>query len=98
MSDETGDPLGSGLVGRVAGPGESLPLEDAEPDLDLIEPRGMEGQELEPDAAILGGDPSPHVGRCVDREIVQDYDQAAAWTRRRRRTRATTQPVRTSCR
>ncbi len=62
MADEAGNPLGSGVVSRVAGTDEGMTLEDAETDLDLVETRGMGRQELEADADVLDGQTRTHAG------------------------------------
>src|SRR6266849_10132772 len=41
------DAVGAIGVGCVAGTSQRLPFEDTEPDFDLIQPRGMQRQELE---------------------------------------------------
>src|SRR5947199_5127427 len=64
-------------VGRIARAREGLAFQDAEPDFDLVQPRGMEWKELEPHTALLSGEPRADLWCRVNRQVVQDDDQAA---------------------
>src|SRR2546428_13979875 len=64
-------------VGCIARAGEGLAFQDTEPDFDLVQPRGMEWKELEPHTALLSGEPRADLWCRVNRQVVQDDDQAA---------------------
>jgi len=64
-------------VGCIARAREDLAFQDAEPDFGLVQPRGMERKELEPHTALLSGEPRADLWCCVNRQVVQDDDQAA---------------------
>src|SRR5688572_13735002 len=64
-------------VRRIAGAAERLAFQNTEPDLDLIEPGRVQRQELEADAAGLSGEPSVDRGSCMNRQIVENDDEAA---------------------
>src|SRR5262245_4887488 len=78
MTGEAIDARCAVAIQRVAGSRKRLALQNAEPDLDLIEPGGVQRQELEADPALLHGQPRAHFGRGVNREIVEHDDQPAA--------------------
>src|SRR5436309_12090802 len=64
-------------VGCIARAREGLAFQDTEPDFDLVQPRGMEWKELEPHTALLSGEPRADLWCRVNRQVVQDDDQAA---------------------
>src|SRR5436309_7148307 len=64
-------------VGCIARAREDLAFQDAEPDFGLVQPRGMERKELEPHTALLSGEPRADLWCCVNRQVVEDDDQAA---------------------
>lgn len=53
MSAEPTDPTGQMSIGSDAGALEALALQDAEPELDLVEPRRVQGKECELDLSAL---------------------------------------------
>jgi len=76
VRDEAGDPSGHGTEGPETGALETLAFEDAEPELDLVEPRGMQRQEFQPDPPLLAGQPGRDIPMRVNREVVDDHDEA----------------------
>ena len=64
-------------VDCIARAREGLAFQDAEPDFGLVQPRGMERKELEPHTALLSGEPRADLWCCVNRQVVEDDDQAA---------------------
>src|SRR5207247_6803304 len=50
----------------------ATPLKGVGPELDLVQPAGMEGQEVEDDAAGMVGEPLVDMRAAVDVEIVED--------------------------
>ena len=65
-------------IGSDAGALEALPLQDAEPELDLVEPRRVQREEFEPDPSVLRRDPRPDARVGMNREVVRDDDQPAS--------------------
>src|SRR3989442_4149766 len=65
-------------VGCIARAGEGLALQDAEPDFDLVQPRGMEWKKLEAHTTLLSREPRADLRRRVNRQVVQDDHQATA--------------------
>src|SRR5207249_2354212 len=63
-------------VGCIARAGEGLALQDAEPDFDLVQPRGMEWKKLEAHTTLLSREPRADLRRRVNRLVVQDDHQA----------------------
>jgi hypothetical protein len=61
-------------VGRGTGPLEALTFENAEPELDLVEPRRMERQEGQAHAARLRADPGGDGRVRMNGEVVRDDD------------------------
>ena len=76
-ASEAIDAAGHRGEGLEADPPETLAIENAEPELDLIEPRGMKRQELDADSMIVRRHPGLHVGMPMDRQVVGHHDQAA---------------------
>src|SRR3989454_9733001 len=54
-------------VGCIARAGEGLALQDAEPDFDLVQPRGMEWKKLEAHTTLLSREPRADLRRRVNR-------------------------------
>ncbi len=78
MTDEVLDAGGTKRVGRIARSREGLAVQDAEPDCDLVQPRGMERKELEAHTAPLSREPRADLRCRVNRQVVQDDYQATA--------------------
>jgi hypothetical protein len=75
MTRKAPNPSSTRAVCDIAGAREDLALQDAEPDFDLVQPRGVHRQELEPHTASLLFQPSSYFRRCMDRQVVGDEDQ-----------------------
>lgn len=80
LGDKGPNAVGQGLQTGKVHHAPPLAAQDAEPLLDLIEPRAMHGREMQ-DKAGMRGEPGPKSLAPVRRDIVQD-DPYAVWASR----------------
>ena len=78
MTRKRVDPGGHGRVRREPGTLQALSFQDAEPELDLVQPRGVKRQEHEAHPTLLFGHPRPDGRVGMHRQIVGDDDEATA--------------------